>query len=95
VIAQRQYRQIVTQKVSPIWDELSHCDPDRAEAIEELAQRDCHFRVICENYGEAIQAARYWAAGQDRTSNKADEFNQLAEELKHEAFSYLEQVAEK
>jgi hypothetical protein len=86
-------KQIVTQKVSQIWNELSRRHPDRAEAIEALARRDSHFRSVCEDYGEAIRAVRRWAAAQDSTANKSDEFNRMAEEFRSEALEYLDRVA--
>ena len=83
----------MSRNVTPICSELSRRDPDRTKAIEALARRDSHFRSICEDYGEAIWAARRWAAEQGGDANKSDEFNRLAEELRNEALQYLDRVA--
>lgn len=73
--------------------ELSRRKPNLSLAIHRLALRDPQFRAICGDYGEAVRAAE--AHGEAHGSNRpidvarAEEFQQLAQDLLTEAFDYL------
>jgi len=82
----------VTRHITLICRELLRRNPDRASAIETLAWRDGRFRSICEDYDEAIRAARHWAAVYQNGANKSAEFNRLAEDLGIEVLQYLDRV---
>ena len=85
---------VLTQKVTAICGELCRRCPEHARRIEELVWRDCRFRSICEDYGEAIRAAVRWSKDDESDESKTEEYRQIAEDLKQEALDYLRRSGE-
>jgi len=74
--------------------ELSRMHPRRALAIRLLALRDHRFREICLDYGEALSAAEASRSASPSKIGQAEEFEQIAEDLRAEALKYLAEPVE-
>lgn len=65
--------------------------PDHARDVRRLHAEDANFRSICEDYVEGLRALAYWQSP-DRSSQKAEEYRRLVEELEDEALAVLRAV---
>jgi hypothetical protein len=61
--------------------------PDHARSIQRLQAVDVTFRAICEDYGDALRALRYWQAADQASHKRAEEYRRLIEELEDEALA--------
>jgi hypothetical protein len=75
--------------LTEICDDLCDRFPEHAGRIRELAMRDTEFRAICEDYGESLLAAAHWAERNAAGAEKAEEFRQIAADLRDEVVEYV------
>jgi len=58
--------------------------------IEEAVLRDTRFRSLCEDYGEAVEALKFWSQSSDARAEKLiAEYKQLLVDLEREILSDL------
>jgi hypothetical protein len=63
--------------------------------IEEEVLRDGRFRSLCEDYGEAVEALKFWSRSPDaRAEKRITEYSQLLIELEREILADLGQHPE-
>ena len=76
-------------------NELTRLHPQYGLAIHQLALRDRTFRAICEDYGEALNAAEIQRSKKKSADSKLEmEFRQIAEDLLTEAMAYISEKIE-
>ena len=63
--------------------------PQHASSIRRLQAEDATFREICEDYGEALRALKYWEAVGQTAPGRVEEYREMVEELEHEALAAL------
>jgi uncharacterized protein YdcH (DUF465 family) len=64
--------------------------PQHASTIRRLRARDPDFRSICDDYGEAQRALKYWeAAAQAAPPGRVEEYREMVQELEDEALAAL------
>jgi hypothetical protein len=64
--------------------------PQHASTIRRLQVRDPCFRSICDDYGEAQRALKYWEAAGQAAPGRVEEYRQMVKELEAEALAILE-----
>ena len=70
-------------------DDLCRRFPDHARQIRRLSLRDPKFRSICDDYGEASRAIEIHSHRDGSAKDRAEEFRQIAEDLREELLTYL------
>ena len=59
--------------------------PDEKHTINLLMAEDLEFRAICEDYGDCINALRYWVQSEaPEAETRVDEYRTLIQELEEE-----------
>ncbi len=71
-------------------DDLSRKHPRHSLAIRRLVLRDPRFQEICQDYGQALRAAEAYRAKVPSETANAEEFQEIAEDLRDEALDYVE-----
>jgi hypothetical protein len=70
--------------------------PDLAYAIKQYSSDNRFFRGLCEDYGEAVEALRYWGASNGpQASRRAEEYRALVAELEREVLYELHRWIDK
>ena len=64
--------------------------PQHELAVRRLHARDPTFRSICEDYGEALRALRFWEAAEEPVSqSRVRQYRELVGELEDEIAKFL------
>lgn len=58
-------------------------------AIRRRYAEDATFRTICEDYGEALRAFRYWQSSGTASDEQLDQYRQLLRDLEEEVLRYI------
>ena len=64
--------------------------PQHASTIRRLQAHDSCFRSICDDYGEAQRALKYWEAAGQVAPGRAAEYREFVKELEVEALAILD-----
>jgi hypothetical protein len=70
-------------------EDLCHRFSDRAMQIRRHSLRDPKFRSICDDYGEALRAIEIQRGRGVTSTDRAEEFHRIAEDLREELLTYL------
>ncbi|MXN64904.1 hypothetical protein GR183_08290 [Stappia sp. GBMRC 2046] len=64
--------------------------PQREFEIRKRCAEDAHFKSVCEDYGEAAIALRYWQAASTTGNDKVAEYVNFVGELEAEILTLLD-----
>lgn len=65
---------------------------DRSNLLHQLILQNPDFRSLCEDYGEAVAAFKYWSTDNNPVSSqRKSEYLRLIEELESDIRAYLEE----